>query len=456
MKYSRLYITLAITCLSFISFSQGGVIDKVVGIVGDEMILNSSIEMQYHQYVAQGMKPQEDFRCTLLKSALEEKLLIHQAKIDSIEVSEDEVEGELDRRIRYFTSMFGSQEQLEEYYKKSIIQIKDEFREDIKNQLMSNRVRGNITRNVAVTPSAVKEYFEALPEDSIPHYNAQVEIGQITIKPKITVEQDSAAYKKLAELKKRIDKGEKFETLALLYSQDPGSAAKGGELGFMARGTLVPEFEEVAYQLKPDEVSDIVKSDFGYHIIQLIKRRGESVNARHILIKTKFSGVELRAAEKKADSIRSQIIANQITFEKAVARYSDDEVTNGSGGLFMNQETASTFFDMDDVDPQVYFQIEKLKPGEFSKVSLFADQRGEQAYRFIYLKSATTPHKASLETDYEKIKQMAIAEKERAQVHKWYLARIKKNYVFIHDDFLNCSVLEEWKPFVNRNFKNEN
>lgn len=444
MKYSK-HILLTIFCAAF-SFGvhAQNMIDKVIAVVGDEVILSSNVDMLYYQYVSQGQPVTDDFKCTILKNLLEEKLLLHQAKVDSVDINEDEIGDELDRRIRYFMQMFGSQEKLEDYYEKSIIQIKDEFREDIKNQLLTNKVKGSITQHVNVTPREVNAYFESIPKDSLPYYNAQVEVGQVVIQPEISDMQDSIARKKILDLKARADKGENFSTLALLYSQDPGSAAKGGELGFMQRGSLVPEFEEVAYQLKKDEVSDIVKSEFGYHIIQMIQRRGESVNVRHILIKPKVTAIELNAAEKKLDSIRSLVIANTMTFEKAVGLYSDDELTKASGGMFMNQASANNSFDMDELEPTVYFNIEKLKPGEYSKVMLFTTPRGSQAYRFLFLKSETEPHQASLKTDYEKIKQLAINERKEQKINDWYLARIKKNYVNIHEDFLNCSVLEDW------------
>lgn len=456
MKHTRIILIHLFLLTSQVLFAQTDVIDKVIAVVGDEVILQSSVEMQYYQLISQGQSVDEDFKCSILKESLREKILIHQARIDSIEINEDEINDELDRRIRYFTQMFGSQEKLEDYYEKSIVQIKDEFREEIRNQLLSNKVKGGITSSVNVTPKEVANYFKHMPKDSIPYYNAQIEIGQIVIHPKVSPIQDSLALKKITDLRTRISKGEKFSTMALLYSQDPGSAQKGGELGFMPRGSLVPEFEEVAYQLAPGEVSEVVKSDFGYHIIEMIKRRGESINVSHILIKPTITGEDMRAAEKKLDSVRSLIIADNITFENAVKNFTEDEQTKGSGGMFLNQATASTSFDMDELDPNVYFNIEKLNAGDYSKVALFTTPRGEQAYRFLFLKSETEPHKASLQTDYESIKQLAIRERREEKIEEWFLARINKNYVFIHEDFLNCTVLEKWINHNKLESKEEN
>lgn len=419
-------------------------VDKVVGVVGDNIILLSDIELQYEQMAAENPAVPEEFKCEILNQMLTQKLFLQQAKIDSINISEDEIEGELNRRIRYFTSMIGSVEKLEEYYGKSILAIKDEFRKDIADQLLAQRMQGNIFGKVQVTPSEVKKFFERLPKDSIPYYNAEVEIGQIVKKPEIAIEQRQLAIEKIEGILARAKKGENFATLATIYSEDPGSASRGGDLGFVGRGELVTEFEGAAFRLQPDEISDIVKTKFGYHIIKMLEQKGERIRLSHILIKPKTSTYDLQDAIQLLDSVRTLLVENQITFEKAVDKFSEDEESKQQGGLLMNPQTGSAAFEISQLDKNVYFAIDKLKVGEISKPQIFTNLEGEQAVRILMLRGETAAHTANLQDDYYKIKAIALHEKQERELMKWAERKTESTYVKVNDEYRECPNLKIW------------
>jgi len=279
--------------------AQEVIIDQVVAIVGDKIILESEVETQYVQYRMQGdiRGSSSAVKCEIMENMVFQKLMVNQAEIDSVEVSDSQVESEMDRRLRYYISQFGSQEKLEEFYQKSLIEIKEEFKEMVKEQMMVENVQHSITQDVKITPTEVRSYFKSIPKDSIPLVNSEVEIGQIVKQPPINVKEKIAIKEKLVEIRNRIIEGEAFSTLAVLYSEDPGSAKNGGELGLYGRGELYPEFEAVAFKLEKDELSEIVETEAGYHILQLIERKGDYVNVRHILLRPKVSPFDLVAAK---------------------------------------------------------------------------------------------------------------------------------------------------------------
>jgi len=383
----------SILCLASLIFSgsvnmlqaqQPQLVDQIVAVVGQNMILESTLEAEYLRFRMQGtiQGSAASIKCQILESLLYEKLLLNQAELDSVEVTEGQVEQAMDQRLRYFINQFGSQEKLEEFYDKSIIEIKDEFREQVRNQLKVETVQQDITANVSLSPSEVRSFFKKIPRDSIPLINSEVQIGQIVRLPPVTMEQKIEVKEGLRELRRRITEGESFATLAILYSEDPGSASKGGELGFYSRGELYPEFEAAAWRLKEDEVSDIVETEAGFHIIQLIERQAEYINVRHILIKTKVSPVELNAAREELDSIASLIRDETMTFEEAVREYSDDP-GKYTGGMLINMRSGTTTFEMDELEPQVSFVIDKLEVGEISNAVPMKTEDGKDAYRIL-------------------------------------------------------------------------
>jgi len=419
-------------------------VDKMLGIVGDNIILLSDVELQYFQLAAENPSLPEDFRCEILGQLLNQKLFLQQAKVDSIIISEDEIANELDRRIRYFINMIGSVEKLEEYYEKSIVEIKDEFSKDIADQLLAQKMQSQIFGGIKVTPDDVKKFYAALPEDSLPYYNAEVELMQVVKHPEVSPEQKQLAIEKVEGIRERILKGEDFSKLAIIYSEDPGSAVKGGDLGFVGRGELVTEFEGAAFRLQPGEVSEVVKTKYGYHIIKMIEQKGERIRVNHILIKPKVTTFDLQTSILFLDSIKKLITGNEMTFQKAVDKFSDDEETKNQGGMMMNQQTGSTSFEVAQLDKNVYFAIEKLEPGEISEVQLFTQPDGEQAARIIMLVSETKPHVANLKDDYYKIKAAALQNKQESEMVKWSILKIQNTYVRLTDDFRECPNLKHW------------
>ncbi len=428
------------------SFAQqhGKVIDQIAAIVGSNVILKSNIESQYLQYRLQGnIEGDTSMKCQILEELLFQKLLLNQAEVDSIEVTDAQVESEMDRRLRYFISQIGSQEKLEKFYNKSILEIKEEFRDLVKSQLLVESMKSKITKDIKITPSEVKAYFKSIPKDSIPLINSEFEIGEIVKKPPITLEEKEDVKNKLRTLRKRVINGESFATLALLYSEDPGSAKKGGELGFHARGELYPEFEAAAFNLKGNEVSDIVKTKAGYHIIQLIKRKGDYINVRHILLKPEVSVLDMAKARIFLDSVANIIKNDSMTFEKAALRFSDspDRI---NGGLMVNPITGDTKFEANQLEPDVFFIIDKLKVGEVSRPVIMTTTENNKAYRLLYLKERTLPHRANLKEDYDKIQSWALQKKQNKVIQDWIENKISDTYIKINDKYKYCKFKHHW------------
>ena len=311
-------------------------IDRVIAVVGGSITLQSELETQYLQMLASGYEPNDDSRCILYEELLYGNLLLHRSKVDSLNVTDGEVEDELERRLAYFISQLGSEQKLEEYYEKSILEIKDEFRELIKEQLLTQRMQAQITGDIKVTPAETRAYFNKIPVDSLPFINSELEIGRIMRRPAITKEQRASAREKAEELRQRIRDGESFRALAILYSEDPGSSKSGGDLGFFKRGMMVPEFDAVAFRLKEDSLSEVFETSFGFHFMEMLERRGEQINVRHILIRAKTSAEDLETARLFLDSIHGLIIDKKMTFAEAAEQFSDDEESNMNGGMMFN------------------------------------------------------------------------------------------------------------------------
>ena len=384
----RISITLLLAgLLCNFGFAQDQIIDEIVGVVGDNIILRSDVETQRLQAEQQGAPQGENFECQLVEDLLFQSLLLHQADVDTVEIGEDQIEGELNRRMGFFIQQLGSAERLEEFYGKSTREIKDELRDLLRDQLRAQQVQNGLTSDVAVTPSEVRKYFNDIPKDSLPLINSEAELAHLVIRPEVSQEQIDAVKKKLNDMRKQIVSGEKsFRTQAVLYSQD-GSAKDGGELGFINRSDLVSEFAGVAFGLKKDEISGIVETEYGFHLIQMIERRGEQINVRHILLKPEVEAEQLVAAEQKLDSIRGLIESDSLTFEQAVARFSNDDDTKNGNGVILNPNTGSARFPMDQIDPQLFFVIDKMEQGDLSKPVLYNDRNGK-AYRIVLLKNA--------------------------------------------------------------------
>lgn len=418
-------------------------LDQVVAVVGTKVILYSDVENEYLQSQLQGSNHAFSSKCSIMEELMLQKLLLHQAEIDSVEVTDKQVESELDRRLRYFISQIGSKEKLEEYFNKSLLEIKEDLRPKIKDYLLIQNVQSKITQDIKITPSEVSAYYKSIPADSIPLIGSQLEVSQIVSKPEISNEEIELVKEKLNSLRNRILKGDDFATLANLYSEDPGSMSKGGEIGFVGRGELFPEFEAAAFALKPGEVSPVIKTEKGFHIIKLIERRGEFINVRHILMIPKPSAMALAKAKKELENIASLISMDSISFEKAAIKYSDDP-SGMNGGKLVNNYSGDSKFLPDELETSVFFAVDKLKPGEFSAPVLFTTEDGTQAYRILFLKARTAPHKANLKDDYPQLQTIAQAQKQSEAINKWVIEKSKNVFVRILDEYNKCNFKYHW------------
>jgi len=450
MKRISLFVILSATFLFPTAIGQtlqGVVIDEVVAVVGKEYILLSDIEQQYLQMKLQSQvqTSEEATRCMILESMLFEKLLLHQAEIDSVEVTDDQVNSELDRRMRYFISQFGSQEKLEQFYDKSVADFKNDLRDVISKQMKIEQVQQSITEFAAVSPAEVRKYFKSIPRDSIPLIPSTVEVSQIIKKPQITPEEKFEVKERLTGYRKRIVDGEtSFEALARIYSEDPGSARQGGDIGLRGRGELYPEFEAVAFKLDPGEVSEIVETEAGYHIIQGIERRGDFVRVRHILLRPKVSPYELEKARIYLDSIAQLIRNDSVNFDDAVVKFSTDPSRNNSG-ILINPKDGSSQWTPEELDPKVFFVIDKLETGTISTPVLMQDEEGAEAYRLLYLRKRTQPHRANLEEDYDQIQTWALMKKKSEIVQNWISINSKNAYIRIDEKYSACNFQNKWR-----------
>lgn len=423
---------------------ENQMLDKIIAVVGDEIVLYSDLQQQYNQYLAQGYEVSDHTRCLIMEDLLYQAMLIYQAKIDSVQVSDQQVNDELDRRIRFFVSQLGSERQLEEYYKKTIAEIKTEFRELIRQQLIAQTMQGKITEGIKISPTEVKRFYESMPEDSIPLLNATVEVAHIVRYAPVTEEAKNYAKEKILTLKKRIENGENFATLAVLYSEDIQSARKGGELGYVTKAELVPEFARAAFKLKnTKEVSDIVETEYGYHIIQLIDKQGNRINVRHILIKPQQDMSAALKAREKLEEIR-RLLSDTFSFSRAAQLYSEDVSTKNNGGNIINPYTGNTVFEMDQIDPALFFVIDKMKAGEVSPPVPYKSPEGKEGYRIIYLKSRTEAHRANLEEDFEYLKEMALTDKKNKKINEWITEKINETYLYIEPEWRQCVYTNPW------------
>lgn len=440
-----------LTSFIFLSFAQAQVhtLDKIAAVVGSSIVLQSDIELQYAQYLVSGQQPNPNIKCIILQNQLTQKLLAQQAVIDSVQVKDEEVDAEVDRRMRSFIQRAGSQDKLEGFLGRSIIQYKDELRPDIKESLVAQRMRAKITEKVNTTPQDVKKYFETLSKDSLPSYNKEIEVGEIVFSPKLNKEEKEYFKQKTEELRARVKKGEDFATLARLYSQDPGSAPEGGDLGFFDRTAMVKEFTANAFKLKTGEISPVFETENGFHFLQVIERRGEQVHARHILIIPAITQASLDRAKTTADSVYTAMMAiKKFDFSSAAAYYSDDKETKFNGGMMLNAEnvqTRSTYIPTDKLDPQIALITDTMKVGSISKAQLFTDpQTGKKSYRILYLKSVTNAHKANLEQDFAKLKDEATNDKLNRTISQWFDKRRKETFIKIDPEYQACPPLKGW------------
>ena len=418
------------------------VLDEVIGVVGGEVVIASELREQLIQYSEQIGRSAD--QCEVLEQLLTQKLFLHNAKIDSIEVTDGQVEGEMDRRMRYFIQQIGSEKALEEYYKKSIVQLKAEFRELIREQLLIQGLQQEISTEVKITAAEVEQFYKEIPKDSLPLVNSQIEMAQIVIYPELNSTEKKNARQKLEAIRKDILDGKDFATQAVLYSDDPGSAAKGGDLGMVDKGTFVPEFDAVGLSLQDGELSAVFESQFGYHLMQMLERRGEKYRARHILIKPKVQPSDKAKAKNLIDSLYVLATKKDADFSQLASEYSQDENSKNSGGIMINPGSGTPRFDMAEINGQLFFVIDNLEKGDVSEPALFTDATGKEGYRMVKLITRTEPHKANLFDDYQILKEAASAELRANALESYIQRKLKTTYIRVNQEFSSCSFNYKW------------
>lgn len=434
MKKELMIIALLLFC-GIASFAQRKQVDKVVAVVGNQIILQSDLEARIKllESQSQGVKIPADARWLVFDQLLSEALMLAEAEKDSLVVGDDEVQGQLDARVSQILAYMGNDEKkFREFYSMTPAEMKDFMRDQMHDQMVQQRMQQKIMDAITITPKEVKDFFVKIPRDSLPYFNSEVELAEIVIKPKINPEEDARA-KKLARnlMLQVVEDSVDFEFLAKKYSHDRASAALGGHLGVQPRGSLVPEFEAAAYQLKPGEVSDVVKTEFGYHVIQLINRLGNTINCKHILIRPEITTNDRQLAYQYLDSIRNLILIDTFTFSEAIGLFSEEEFSKTRAGRIMNPMTGEPYFELGDLEPAIYFAIDGLKEGEMSKVIEFESRTGEKQFRIVKILRRIEPHVANLTDDYTKIRQAALEEKKGYHVINWVDSKIPNNFIQI-------------------------
>ncbi len=421
--------------------SANSVIDEVVWVVGDEAILKSDIEMMRLQAEQEGMKWANDPDCSIPEQIAVQKLFLHQAAIDSIEVTESEIMQSIEEQLNYWIQMIGSREKLEEYRKQSITQMRQEMHDDFKNRELVQKMRQKLVSDINVSPAEVRNYFKDVPQDSLPLIPTMVEVQIITNEPKVSQDEINRVKNQLREYTDRVNSGETtFATLARLYSED-GSARQGGELGYTPRAALDPAFASVAFNLTdPKKVSKIVETEFGYHIIQLIDRRGERINVRHILMKPRISSESITQAKERLDSVANDIRAGKFTFDDAATYISDDKDTRSNHGLMANatDQSRTSRFRMQDLPTEVARQVERLQVGEISPSFEMINSKGKRVCAIIKLRQRTDSHRATITEDFQTMKDVVLAKRREQVLHDWVAEKLKNTYVRMNEQYRGC------------------
>lgn len=445
-RLMRAAAALALLLPAFTASSQNNaaIIDKVVATVGGEIVLLSEVQEQVSYARQQQPNLPDDYPCAALQNIIISKLLVNQAKLDSIEVKDEEVETQLNARVDRLMTYFNQDEKaLEEYYGQSINDMKNQLREDMRSQLLAERMQAQVTGKATVTPSEVQVFFNNIPKDSLPYFNSEVEIKELVYKPVVNATEKQRAKTTATDLLKRVMDGENFADLARKFSDDPGSGSQGGDLGWQKRGTFVPEFEAACYNLEKNQISDIIETEFGFHIIQLLERRGNLVHTRHILVKPEITDADLDLAKIHLDSVRNMIIKDSMPFGIAVKAYGDKNTQSfNNDGRVTNPRSGNTFFEVADLDTDIFFAIDGLKAGEITEPVAFRGPDGARYFRLVQLQSRSKPHKANLKQDYNKIQAAALEQKKTSYTEKWVLERLRSTFLSVDPLFSECQQIK--------------
>ncbi|MDM8234523.1 peptidylprolyl isomerase [Phocaeicola barnesiae] len=444
MNFTRICACLLFLLLGMSVNAQENVIDEVVWVVGDEAILKSDVETERLNAQYEGRRFDGDPYCVIPEELAVQKLFLHQAEIDSVTVSDQEVLQQVDQRLSWLEEQIGSKEKMEEYYNKTSTQIREMLRENIRDGLTVQEMQKKIVGDIKLTPAEVRNYFNKLPADSIPYVPMQVEVQIITREPKVKEEEIERVKKELRDFTDRINKGETtFSTLARMYSEDPGSARKGGEYGFTGRGELTPEFANVVFNLTdPKKISKVFETEYGYHIAQLIEKRGDRISYRHILLKPKVDEAEINEALEKLDTLANDIRKGKVTFDEAATWVSQDKDTKNNHGLLANPQSGTSRFEMQQlagfVSQEVAKAVENLQIGEVSQPFTMVNSKGKEVCAIVKLKNRIDGHKATITEDYQRLKSIVTAKRSEEKLQKWIVEKQKNTYVRVNPDWRKC------------------
>ncbi len=445
MKKSLFTLSLIAITLSLFAQTKKVIADKIIATVGDKIILKSDIDNSIHDMQRQNIDIPANARCLLMEQALGLKALVLQAERDSIPVSDEEVNADIDNKIRYFINQYGSKDVVEQIAGKSIFQLKEDFKQTFREQKLAQGERDKIVSDIRITPKEVEAYYSIIPKDSLHFYESELEVGQIVMYPKASRDLETYAIDQLKEYKKEVEDGtKKFEVLASLYTDDPGSKETGGKYDINRNEKQWdPAFLAKAFSLKDGQISNVFKSKFGYHIIQMVSRNGDDATIRHILKIPAVSSIEINQAKEKLDSIRTQLVNGTIQFGAAVSKYSEDDNSKFTGGRIPARD-GSSFLTIDQLDKALVLMLKDLKPGEYSKATEFADDRGKKGVRIVEILSKTEPHRENLKDDYNKIAQRALEEKKNNALELWFGKHIPTFYVNISEEYQSCPEMKKW------------
>ena len=419
---------------------SGVVVDEIIGRVDDYIVLRSELESTYLDILSRGERISGNTKCAVLKDLITTKLLVAKAEIDSVLVDDSQVDQELNSRMALIINQIGSEEEIERYYNKTIAEFKRELFDDIKEQLVARKMRQEVLNEIEVSPEEVKEFYDGIPRDSLPYFSTQVKVSQIVKSPEVGREQKEKVRNELISIRDRILNGESFEILATLYSQDPGSAQNGGNLGFVGRGAFQPEFEAEVFRLKPGEISMPIETQFGYHIIQLIEKRGNLFNSRHILLQPDFSDEDVAKTIKFLDSLKEVAYSDSVTFEELAREYSDDKFTSSFGGYFTDAMGGENVL-VEELDPVIFFTIDTMDVGDISVPFESRTDDGKLAYKLIYYKEKIPPHLGNLESDYQRFRTFSLNKKQNEELNEWFEDAKKEVFIKIDPEYDPCEIL---------------
>ena len=443
LKKIHLILLVSIASVFSLKAQPNRVIDEVIAVVGNTPVLRSELDVLVSQLDPE-MTVSEEIKCEILQKLLIDKMLLHQAEIDSIAITEEEVNDRIDNNIRFFERQMNSRANIERYLGMTVAEYKKQIYSKVKAQMLRDKMQQKVQSEIKITPKEVRDYYNRIPADSLPFMSSEVEVAQIVVKPSYSKEAKEIAYEQLSELRNRILEGESFNKLAGIYSEDPGSKIQSGLLPEFGRGDMVPEFERTAFMMKKDSVSEVIETKYGYHILKLIDKRGEKVIVRHILIRPKLIDNDLSIAKLKMDTILMNLRAGKMAFCNAVKDYSEDEETKPNCGFFTDPNIGSQRIPYDYLEKDMASAISDMRPGTYSEPQLAYAQDGTPYFRIFYLKLETKPHVANLELDWQRIQSMALDEKKESELDIWAEKKRKETYIHISSYYLSCGYFSEW------------